>query len=178
MRAKIVGLAILYLQRNDAERASGIIQEIKKLFEGRHFKSIQVQLRSLESRLGEKDGLGVIHVAPGKGDSVVTYDNRTLLLKNESPSEKLLLLLAKRKFSDKANIVKTLYDRQYDGEQDDKLIERVDLALQLDAVDQVNRNRHAFFAQGIQKGILQRLAFGHLVFSLFSRLIVLQLWSE
>jgi hypothetical protein len=49
------------------------------------------------------------------------------------------------------------------------LIELIDLTLQLDAVDQVNGYRDALFAQGIQKGVLQRLAFGHLVFSLFSR---------
>src|SRR5215469_11090460 len=46
-------------------------------------------------------------------------------------------------------------------EQDHELIERVDLALQLDAVDEINRYRYALLAQGIQEGVLQRLAFGH-----------------
>ena len=48
-------------------------------------------------------------------------------------------------------------------QQHDELIERVDLALQLDAVHQVNGYGNALFAQGIQKGVLQRLAFGHRV---------------
>lgn len=117
-----VGLAILYLKTGEAERASDIVAEVKKLFEGRHFKSIQIQLKSLESKLGEKEGLGVLYVATGAGNVDVTYDKRTLSLKADSPSEKLLLLLVKRKFLDKANIVKSLYDRHYSGEQDDKLI--------------------------------------------------------
>jgi hypothetical protein len=39
------------------------------------------------------------------------------------------------------------------------LIKRLDLALKFDAIDQVNRHRHMFFAQGIQKRVLQKLAF-------------------
>ncbi len=37
------------------------------------------------------------------------------------------------------------------------LIERFDLALQLDAVDEVNRDRHMLAAQGIEEGVLQKL---------------------
>src|SRR5580692_7187582 len=46
-------------------------------------------------------------------------------------------------------------------EQHDELVERIDLALQFDAVHEVDRNRHALFAQGVEEGILQRLATGH-----------------
>jgi hypothetical protein len=46
-------------------------------------------------------------------------------------------------------------------EQYHELIERIDLSLQLDAVHQIDRNGHAFFAQGIQERVLQRLATGH-----------------
>ena len=54
-----------------------------------------------------------------------------------------------------------LVDHLRDGiaQQDDVLIERFDLALQLDAVDQIDRHGHMLFAQQIQKWILQKLAF-------------------
>jgi hypothetical protein len=39
------------------------------------------------------------------------------------------------------------------------LIERLDLPLQFDAVHKVNRDRDMFFAQNVQKRVLQQLAF-------------------
>jgi len=42
-------------------------------------------------------------------------------------------------------------------QQHDKIVERFDLALELDAVDQVDVHRYAFASQCVQKRILQRL---------------------
>jgi hypothetical protein len=39
-------------------------------------------------------------------------------------------------------------------QQHDVLIERFDVTLQLDAVDEVNRNRNVLFSQGVQEGVL------------------------
>src|SRR6478736_5584033 len=47
------------------------------------------------------------------------------------------------------------------AQQHDELVEAFDRALQLDAVDEVHRYRHAFAAEGIEEGILQGLSFGH-----------------
>src|SRR5947209_355112 len=47
------------------------------------------------------------------------------------------------------------------SQQDDELIERVDMSLQLDAVDEIDGYGHPLFAQGVQKWVLQRLATGH-----------------
>ena len=44
--------------------------------------------------------------------------------------------------------------------QDHVLIERLDVALQLDAIDQVNRDRDVLAPQNIQKRILKGLTFG------------------
>jgi hypothetical protein len=33
------------------------------------------------------------------------------------------------------------------------------MALELDAIDEIDRNRHVLFAEQVQKGILQKLAF-------------------
>lgn len=48
------------------------------------------------------------------------------------------------------------------AQQDDILVKRLDLALQFNAVNQINRHRHVFTAQLVEEGILQELAFiGH-----------------
>ena len=39
------------------------------------------------------------------------------------------------------------------------LVKRFDLALQLDAIHQVNLDGHMLFAQCVQKGVLQKLTF-------------------
>ena len=117
-----VGLAHLYLATLDRDRACDVIHEVKTLFEGRHFKSIQVQLRSLEAKLGAKDTLGILKLHSDEKSSVVSYEKRTTTLKGNSPAQKLLLLLAKDKFLEKPEIVKQLYGRQYAPNEDDKLI--------------------------------------------------------
>jgi hypothetical protein len=38
------------------------------------------------------------------------------------------------------------------AQQDDVLVERLDIALQLDAIDEVDGNRHVLFAQRVQNG--------------------------
>src|ERR1700754_2660719 len=47
------------------------------------------------------------------------------------------------------------------AQQHHELVERLDRALQLDAVHQVNGDRHALASQRVQKRVLQRLPFGH-----------------
>ena len=42
-------------------------------------------------------------------------------------------------------------------QQDDILVERLDLTLQLDPVHKINRNRHVLAPQGVKKGILKEL---------------------
>src|SRR5690625_3523714 len=42
-----------------------------------------------------------------------------------------------------------------------KIVKRFDLALKLDAVDQKNGNRNPLATKGVEKRVLQRLAFGH-----------------
>jgi len=56
-----------------------------------------------------------------------------------------------------------LVDHLADGiaQQHDELVERLHRALQLDAVDEIDRHRHTFTPQRIQKWILQRLPLGH-----------------
>jgi len=117
-----LGLAVLYLKASNSTRSAEVIAEVRKLFEGRHFKSIQVQLKALESQIEGKEGIRPLTLSSKDSDIQVTYDNRSVLMKQDSPSEKLLQLLVQNKFLNKESIVKGIYGRQYNGEQDDKLI--------------------------------------------------------
>jgi hypothetical protein len=45
------------------------------------------------------------------------------------------------------------------AQQHHVLVEGLDVALQLDAVDEVDRHRHMLLAQQVQEGVLQELAF-------------------
>ena len=54
-----------------------------------------------------------------------------------------------------------LVDHLSDGvaKQNDVLVKRLNLALKLDAIDQINGNWHVLTAQGVEEGILQKLPF-------------------
>src|ERR1700685_273290 len=53
-------------------------------------------------------------------------------------------------------------------QQHHELVKGVNLTLQFDAVHQVDGNRHPLLAQGVQKGVLEGLAFGHRVLLIFA----------
>jgi tetratricopeptide (TPR) repeat protein len=119
--AKVV-LAILFLKQKRLEEASATIDEVRKKFEGRHFKTIQIQLDALQRQIEEESRLGIVRFVPGDNDSTFHYSNRSLKLKKKSTAEKLLSLLVRKKFLDKGVIVRNLYNRQYEATRDDKLV--------------------------------------------------------
>ncbi len=119
--AKVV-LAILYLKRDDLENAGRIVNEVRQLFAGRNFKSLRTQMEELEKQLREKSTLGVVQFTPRADGSVFSYQNRELKLKPESPAEKLMTLMVRGRVLNKEGIVRQLYDRDYNGVEDDRLI--------------------------------------------------------
>src|SRR5438874_1167066 len=62
-------------------------------------------------------------------------------------------------------------------QQHHELVKGIDLTLQLDAVDEVDGYRHPLLAQGVQKGILQGLAFGHRVLLIFCSFVLFD-WTN
>lgn len=120
--AKVI-LANLYVKQNKMERANVIVAEVRKLFEGRHFRSVIEQLTTLENLLKENREVESLRFTEmPNGDTTLTYHRRSLLLGQKTPADRLLLLLAKHGFLEKGLIVKNLYSRTYDAGRDDKLI--------------------------------------------------------
>jgi len=119
--AKII-LAVTFLDQRRLPESKQVVEEIKKLFAGRCFKSIQEQLRYLESRLKKEESLGSVSLLNGLNESQMKYRDVTLSLRNKDPRDRLLVLLMKKGFLEKSMIVKAVYQRAYQGESDDKLI--------------------------------------------------------
>lgn len=119
--AKVL-VALLYIRQSRMEDARAVVEEARKLFEGKHFKSVEIQLAALENQLESHNQRPVITLEKSNGAGVLKYEKKIISLKGKTPSDKLLLLFAKRGFVDKAFIVKSLYSRQYDSVRDDKLI--------------------------------------------------------
>ena len=63
-----------------------------------------------------------ITVKHSKEGSLVSCSGRTIQLCQKNAAEKVLQLMLKKGFINKDMIVKTLYDRSYSAENDDKLI--------------------------------------------------------
>jgi len=115
-------LAYLHLKRGEKNQAETMLKEIRSLFEGRPFKLTLNLLAGLEQLLNQNATLGTIYFEARLDHSLITYANRSLVLKRDSPLEKLLLLMSKKKHVDKTHMVKAIYQRGYVAEQDDKLI--------------------------------------------------------
>src|SRR5262249_53424184 len=88
--AKVV-LAMVYIDENDMTRARGTVAEVRELFDGRRLKLVSHQLEMLEDLIKEKSGPGRVRFVVGESESRFVYAEKTLLLKNKSPAEKLLL---------------------------------------------------------------------------------------
>jgi tetratricopeptide (TPR) repeat protein len=115
-------LALLFICLGETKKAKDILAELTALIRGRHFKCISVQLAELQRLLTSEGKTSVIRVICGETENTIEYENKTLSLNGKSPSDKLLLQLAKKRFLDKAFIVKSLYSRTYDAGRDSKLI--------------------------------------------------------
>jgi len=119
--AKVV-LSMVLMDKGEKSKAKMIADELRSLFQGRHFKSVSLQMAELEKHLCEDSPLGPVRFIAGDGECTFVYQSKVLVLKRKTPSEKLLSLLIQKRFIDKTNIVKNLFAREYNGEQDDKLI--------------------------------------------------------
>jgi tetratricopeptide (TPR) repeat protein len=115
-------LGQLYVHQKKIGPAKEIRAEVRRMFDGKHFRSIQLQLNGLEELLKEPSNLTTIQLVRRDGEPGVAYSDKFISLKGRGTTKKLLLLLSGKKTVDKVSIVKNLYHRQYDGEKDDKLI--------------------------------------------------------
>jgi tetratricopeptide (TPR) repeat protein len=115
-------LALVYICLGEMDKARRILGELTTLVRGRHFKCIAVQLAELQRLLKFDGKSSLIRVICGETESTIEYESKTLSLNGKTPSDKLLLQLAKKGFLEKTFIVKSLYSRAYDAERDNKLI--------------------------------------------------------
>ena len=70
----------------------------------------------------KESSLGPLLFIPGTNTSTFVYANRPLVLKKKTTTERLLVSLVRRRSLNKATIVKTLFNREYDAMRDDKIV--------------------------------------------------------
>jgi len=115
-------LADLYLRTKRFQEAETLIASVRAIFENKRFKSMGNQLLALEKRIAEARQPSELFLKLGEIESSLGYDSKSIILDADSAPDKFLMLLAKKGFLDKAFIVKNLFQKSYNGEQDDKLI--------------------------------------------------------
>jgi len=114
--------AMVLVDLDRMEEAKEVIHETREIFSKHRFKLVQQQLEKLEALVAEKTSMGKLRLVKDEAGGVCWYADRQIRLREGAPSERLLLLLIRKGFLDKAIIVKSLYDRHYDAGHDDKLI--------------------------------------------------------
>ncbi len=119
-----VPLVYVYAQQGREADASRLLDEIRASVEGKNFKLVRNQLEGLEKMLSGDQELGklVLVIDGVRQKGKLTYEAKSLSLNAKTPSDNLMVQLAKRGYLDKAFIVKSLYSRSYDAKRDDKLI--------------------------------------------------------
>ena len=114
--------AFLHLCCDEVESAEAILVELQNIFEGHRFKSTKLALDALAKQIATKKQLGTITLTKTDNKVRIAYADKVLSVDQKSFPEKLLLVLSKRRTLNKARLIQALYDRKYNGEEDDKLI--------------------------------------------------------
>lgn len=112
----------LYIKKRQTALAVQSVEEMKKFIDRRPAKSLRFQIDCMEALLAKEQNIGAVCFTQTGGENKIQYCGRSYAIEKESSVGKLLLLLARKRFLDKSMIVKTLYQRPYRGEADDKLI--------------------------------------------------------
>lgn len=115
-------LAVLYIRKEEHEKASQLVEELREIFRGKKFNSVRLGLESLEREIAKKSNLGPVTVYHEEIGTEIKYANKKVTIRDRSAAEKLLAAMVKRGFLDREMIVKVLYNRNYVAENDDKLV--------------------------------------------------------
>lgn len=115
-------LAYLYFLEKRFQEAEALIAEVRRIFENKRFKSMLAQFAVLEKKIADARKPSEIQLRVSEETMSIAYETKSLVLNVDAPADKFLMLLAKKGFLDKAFIVKNLFQKSYNGEQDDKLI--------------------------------------------------------
>lgn len=112
----------LQLAQDDLEAAEGTIVEVRELFAGKRFKSLEIQLKSLEEQIRLKREVGVVWMREKNDRCTFLYDGKQVVIRKRAPVFSLLQLFQRHSVLPKEKIVRALYGRNYQGEKDDSLI--------------------------------------------------------
>ena len=114
--------ARLKVMQNRLAEASELLERIKILIGDRCFKHLMHKISFLEARIERTPSSHVLYLSSENDGLTISFVNRKMKLKRKSSFEKLLMLFDDNRCANKDDIVRSLYERDYAGEKDDKLI--------------------------------------------------------
>ncbi len=115
-------LASLYIKEEKMELAADISRGLKEKFDGKNFKTLLDQIAELDKKLKDNDSVGNLEFEESEDILVLRYRRKQIEVESKSAIAKLLKLFFKRETISKETLIKTLYERDYQGEADNKLV--------------------------------------------------------
>ncbi len=115
-------LASLYLKEKKKDLAIETAQKLRKDFHGKAFKTVKDQMDDLEKRISDENSLGIMEVDDTEDVISVCYNKKKIQLEKRTSIGRLVRLFMKNDTLSKNTIIKAIYDREYVGEPDNKLI--------------------------------------------------------
>lgn len=112
----------LYLKKGEKAKAQKAFSELKETFKGRNFKSLMVNLGWLEKQIAEEGNIGSVQWDDSEDVIILKYKEKKIEIERRTSVGKVIKQLLKRETLNKQAIIKILYERPYEGENDNKLI--------------------------------------------------------
>lgn len=115
-------LAVLNVRTGNLLAAKEIVEKMKECNEEKRFKSYQRTILFLSDLIQKNDLQPVLQVQKKNGGFKIDYGGKSISIDGRSVAERLLALFLAQGTCDKASIVKEIYQRDYQGKEDDQLI--------------------------------------------------------
>ena len=117
-------LARILIEDNRLVESARVLKEIKELQDRFRFKVVKKQVQFLEEMLNKSIEQKKLLVTEAAKKTSVRVDKNSLNFTKKSPVEKLFRLFASKRVISPRHIIQTIYSREYDQIEDDKLIEK------------------------------------------------------
>lgn len=115
-------LGSLRLKEKNKIAAQQIVDTLRNNFKEKNFKTLQIQINELEKKISDSNAMGILTVDESEDILLVSYAKNKVEIEKRSTIGKLIKSFIKNDTLNKTQLIKVIYDRDYAGESDNKLI--------------------------------------------------------
>lgn len=119
--AKLVEAGLL-LKEERQQEAMVVLEVVRSLIGDRPLKSLRAKVGRLERDIQAAFGEGKLEVHGSELEQQLLYQGKRMTVKAQSPVGRLISKFMQQPLIDKAEVVRTIYDREYEGPNDDRLV--------------------------------------------------------